>query len=115
MNQRGNDNEMPETPFDEATDIGEDRDHPGRRFELPSWKPLVFIVAVLLAPVAGLMFGLDVALGILVVAMAFTTWMAWEGAGHVAAEDAPRLRRAAMLNGAIALAGIVLIILRQVV
>jgi len=111
MNQR--DNVEPETPFDEATDIGEDRAHPGRRFRLPSWKPLVFVLGVLLAPIAGLMFGLDIALGILVVAMAFTTWMAWEGAKHVAPEDGARLRKAAVLNGAIAVAGVVLIILRQ--
>lgn len=111
MNQR--DNDAPETPFDEASDIGEDRAHPGPRFRMPSWKPLIFVVAVLLAPIAGLMFGLDVALGILVVAMAFTTWMAWEGANHVSAGDAIRLRRAAMLNGAIAAGGVVLIILRQ--
>ncbi|HWV24723.1 MAG TPA: hypothetical protein VNZ58_11085 [Thermomicrobiales bacterium] len=114
MNQPDRD-DLPETPFDEATDIGEDRSHVGRTFHLPSWKPLLFIVAVLLSPIAGLMFGLDVALGILVVAMAFTTWMAWEGARDVPVEDAIRLRRAAMLNGAVAVAGIVLIALRQVV
>lgn len=106
MNQR--DKDAPETA------IG-NRVFPGSRFRRPSWKPLVFVLAVVLSPVAGLMFGLDIALGILVVAMAFTTWMAWEGASHVSAEDGQRLRKAAMLNGAIAVAGVVLIILRQVV
>lgn len=114
MYERENGSGRPERPIDAARQAGDDRVRPGKdRFRLPPWKPLVFITGVLLSPVAGLVFGMDFALGVLVLAMAFTSWMAWEGANHVAPEDAPRLRRAAMLNGVLAVAGVVLIVLRQ--
>lgn len=112
MNERQDESGEPETPFNELTNAGKER--VGCRYRLPPWKPLIFIVGVLLSPVAGLVFGLDFALGVLVVAMAFTTWMAWDGSTQVPAGDALRLRRAAMLNGVVAVAGVVLIFLRQV-
>lgn len=119
MNHQDDEQELPETPFDEVTDlVGPEEDvheQPLRGIQLPSWKSLIFIVAVLLSPVAGLIFGLDFALGVLVVAMVFTTWMAWEGARHVPVQDGARLRRAAMLNALVALAVLALLILRQVV
>ncbi len=111
--------ELPETPFDEATDLvgpeEEVHEPPGRRLVLPSWKPLIFILAVMLAPVFGLAFGLDFALGVLVVAMAFTTWMAWEGSRELPYDEGNSLRRAAMLNGALALAVLALLVARQLV
>jgi hypothetical protein len=73
------------------------------------------VIGILLSPIFALVFGLDFALGVLVVAMVFTTWMAWEGANHVSAEQGVRLRRAAMLNGVVAVAVLALLILRQVV
>lgn len=119
MNHHDTDDELPETPFDEVTDlVGPDEEvheRPGRRFQLPALKPMIFVVAVLLSPIFALVFGLDFALGVLVAAMAFTTWMAWEGANHVPAEQGARLRRAAMLNGLVAVAVLALLILRQVV
>ncbi|HEV2072494.1 MAG TPA: hypothetical protein VGR29_02525 [Thermomicrobiales bacterium] len=119
MTRNHHEAELPETPFDEATDlVGPEEDVPepsGRRFVLPSWKPLIFILAVMLAPVFGLAFGLDFALGVLVVAMAFTTWMAWEGSRELPHDEGSSLRRAAMLNGALALAVLALLIGRQFV
>ena len=117
MNPHEDDAELPETPFDEVTDVvgpeEEVEEQPERRFRLPGIKPLIFIIAVLLSPIFALVFGLDFALGVLVVAMAFTTWMAWEGANHVDEEQGTRLRRAAMLNGIVAIAVLALLILRQ--
>jgi hypothetical protein len=52
---------------------------------------------------------------VLVVAMGFTPWMAWEGASHVPEGQRERLRRAAMLNGVVAVAVLALLVLRQVV
>lgn len=119
MNRHDEDAELPETPFDEATDIvgpeEEVHEPPGRRFRPPSWKPLVFILAVMLAPLFGLVFGLDFALGVLVVAMSFTTWMAWEGASELPPEERSRLRKAAVLNGVLALAVLALLVARQFV
>lgn len=119
MNKHHDEAELPETPFDEATDLvgpeEEIQEPPGRKFVLPSWKPLTFILGVMLAPVFGLTFGLDFALGVLVLAMAFTTWMAWEGAAELPPDEGKSLRRAAMLNAALALAGLALLIARQVV
>ena len=119
MNRHDCNGELPETPFDEATDLvgpEEDVHEPAvRRLVLPSWKPLIFILAVMLAPVFGLAFGLDFALGVLVVAMVFTTWMAWEGSRELPSDEGSSLRRAAMLNGVLALAVLALLIARQFV
>jgi hypothetical protein len=110
---------LPETPFDEVTDLVEPDEEvhepPERRFQLPALKPMIFVIAILLSPIFALVFGLDFALGVLVVAMGFTTWMAWEGASHVPEGQRERLRRAAMLNGVVAVAVLALLVLRQVV
>jgi multisubunit Na+/H+ antiporter MnhB subunit len=119
MNPHKDEAELPETPFDEVTDLvgpeEEVREEPERRFHLSALMPMIFVIAILLSPIAALRAGLDFALGVLVVAMVFTTWMAWDGANQVPAEQGIRLRRAAMLNAVVAVAVLVLLILRQVV
>lgn len=119
MTQHRDDADLPGTPFDEATDLLEpDRKTAARherRIRLPHWKPLVFMIAVLLSPVFGLAFGLDFALGVLVVAMAFTTWMAWEGSNELTPRERGRLRQAALLNAILTVAVLGLLIARQLV
>lgn len=106
----------PVTPFDEATDLL-DEDHPDDliqldRLRMPSPKEFVILGGVLLSPLFGLVFGLDFALGVLVVAMAFTTWLAWDGANRLVPEQATVLRRAAILNAVIAVLAFSLLIVR---
>lgn len=119
MSQQQDGRELPETPFDEATDLA-GAEAPVEAsddgwFRLPALKPALFVIAVVLAPVFGLVFGLDFALGVLVVAMAFTSWMAWEGAKELPRAQGDRLRKAAIGNGVLAVGALALIILRQVV
>jgi hypothetical protein len=108
------------TPFDEATDLLEADDinrrsgayAPARQVVIPPLRTLVILVAVLLSPLFGLVFGLDVALGVLVAAMAFTTWLAWEGASQLESAQASLLRRAAMVNALVALMALALLLVR---
>lgn len=107
------------TPFDEATDLIDEGDAGDgddlmriERISLPPAKTLVILVAIILSPLFALVFGLDVALGVLVIAMAFTTWLAWDGAGRLVPEQAALLRRAALVNAIIALMALALLIVR---
>lgn len=105
----------PVTPFDEATDLLDDDNDDLialDRLRMPSPKEFLILGGVLLSPLFGLVFGLNVALGVLVVAMAFTTWVAWDGAGRLVPEQATVLRRAAMLNAFIAVLALGLLIVR---
>lgn len=108
------------TPFDEATDLRDEGDAAGdgddlmriERISLPSPKVLVMLVAIMLSPVFALVFGLDVALGVLVIAMALTTWLAWDGASRLVPEQATLLRRASLANAVIALMALALLLVR---
>lgn len=112
--------DQPTTPFDEATDLQdpgtpEEPREPSPSRRTTSIKPVVLIIAVVLSPVFGLAFGLDFALGVLAAALFFTTWMAWEGAKDMEPDQGDRMRKAAMLNGALAVLAIGLILVRQIV
>jgi hypothetical protein len=106
----------PVTPFDEATDLLEEDPDDDLikldRLQMPSPKSLIVLAGVLLSPLFALLFGLEEALGVLVVAMAFTTWVAWDGASRLVPEQAKVLRRAAILNAAIAMLALGLLIVR---
>lgn len=117
MSQSPGRHDLPETPFDETTDLVDARPAPEQRetsLRNPGWKPLVFIVAMVLSPLFGLVFGLDFALGVLAVALALTTWLAWSGAADLSPEQADRVRKAAILNGALAIGAVVVLVLRNV-
>lgn len=108
------------TPFDEATDIIDEDDLAGReeglvrldRIGLPPVKVLVVLVGIVLSPVFALVFGLNAALLVLAVAMAVTTWLAWDGAGRLVPDQAALLQRAAMVNAVIALMALALLLVR---
>lgn len=106
----------PVTPFDEATDLLDDDNSDDLmqidRLRMPSAKALVILGAVLVSPLFGLVFGLDFALGVLVFAMAFTSWMAWDGASRLVPAQATMLRRAAALNALFAALILALLLVR---
>jgi hypothetical protein len=106
----------PVTPFDEATDLLDEEADDDLiqldRLRIPSPKSLIVLAGVLLSPLFALLFGLNEALGVLVVAMVFTTWVAWDGASRLIPEQAKVLRRAALLNAAIAVLALGLLIVR---
>lgn len=103
------------TPFDEATDLIDEEDGDLvqiNRVRVPSVKSLVFLGGILVSPLFGLLFGLNVALGVLVVAMVVTTWMAWEGSKQLVPAQAAQLRKAAILNAVVAVVVLLLLVLR---
>lgn len=106
------------TPFDEATDILDADDDASddlmriERIALPPAKSLVFLAAIVLSPVFALPFGLNAALAVLAFAMAFTTWLAWDGSRRLVPEQAALLRRAALVNGVLALMALALLLVR---
>lgn len=110
----------PTTPFDEATDMLDEEDIDPRdddlvriqRITMPPARTLVILIAILLSPLFGLIFGLDAALAVLVIAMAFTTWLVWDGAGRFVAPQATLLRRAALANAVVALMALALLLAR---
>lgn len=111
----------PTTPFDEATDLLDEEDlephddEPVRieRIALPPPKTLAFLVAMLLSPLFALAFGLNAALAVLVVAMAATTWLVWDGARRFVPEQAALMRRAALANAVVALMALALLLVRM--
>lgn len=111
----------PTTPFDEATDLLDEEDldasDDGRvrieRITLPPPKTLAFLIAMLVAPLFALAFGLNAALGALVLAMAATTWLVWDGARRFVPEQAALLRRAALANAVVALMALALLLVRM--
>lgn len=68
--------------------------------------------AIVIAPFLGLLYSLDLALAILALALAFTTWLTWHGASVVGAVHATQLRVAAGLNAVLMLATLALLALR---
>jgi hypothetical protein len=114
-NGRDDDPIAPTTPFDESTDLIDGRDDDLvqiDRLRVPPAKSLLFLVAILLAPLMGLLFSLEFAMGVLVVAMAVTTWLAWDGATRLVPEQAAQLRKAAILNGVVAVIVLLLLVVR---
>lgn len=111
----------PTTPFDEATDLLDEEDldasDDGRvrieRITLPPPKTLAFLIAMLVAPLFALAFGLNAALGALVLAMAATTWLVWDGARRFVPEQAALLRRSALANAVVALMALALLLVRM--
>lgn len=83
-----------------------------RGLRMPPVRALVILVGIVLSPLFGLVFGLDFALAVLVFAMAVTTWLAWEGSKRLVPEQSDRLRKAAMLNGALAVVVLLLLVVR---
>jgi hypothetical protein len=69
-------------------------------------------VAIVLAPFLALVFGLNAALGVLAVALAATALLCWHAAGAAGRAERGRLRAFAALNGVLALAAVVVLVLR---
>ena len=83
-----------------------------RQQRLANFKAIGLTLAIVLAPFFGLLYSLNLALAVLALALAFTTWLTWHGATTVAPAFATRLRVAAGLNGVLMLATIAILVLR---
>lgn len=108
---------VPATPFDEATDLIDEGDTEADmvqvdRLRMPPLKTMLILGAILVSPIFGLVFGLNFSLGVLAFAMTITTWMAWEGSKGLVPAQRAQLRKAAMLNGLVAVLVVVLLVVR---
>lgn len=111
----------PTTPFDEVTDLLDEEDlepHDDERVRIehitmPPPRTLLFLLAMVLSPLFALAFGLNAALFALVLAMAATTWLVWDGARRFVPEQAALLRRAALANAVVGLMALALLLIRM--
>lgn len=70
-----------------------------RRNNQVNLKAFLMTIAIVVAPFLALVLSLDLALGVLAVALGFTTWLTWMVAEEQGAMTGSRLRVAAALNG----------------
>lgn len=73
---------------------------------------LVPMAAILIAPFIGFLLSPNLALGILVICLGVVGWMTWEVAKGAPAAQARTMRLGAMLNGVLAVAALVLLVVR---
>lgn len=73
---------------------------------------ILFTLAIVVAPFLALLYSMDLALGVLSLALGFTTWLTL----HVANMSGPvyrsRLKTAAILNGVMMVATVTVLVLR---
>lgn len=69
-----------------------------RRENRTNFKALLLTLAIVIAPFLALLISLDVALGVLAAALAFSTWLTWKVAGDVGPILASRLKTVAVMN-----------------
>lgn len=79
---------------------------------LPAPPLLLLGISILIAPLLGLIISVEVALVVLVLALGFTTFLAWEFAKRAPEAKATALRKAAMLNWLLAMLALVLLVIR---
>ncbi|MGC4107452.1 MAG: hypothetical protein QM753_14100 [Thermomicrobiales bacterium] len=68
-----------------------------------TYKAMLITMGVIMAPFIGLLYDMKLAVGLLGVALAFTTIVAWMGANRANPALRPRIRVSALLNGVLAL------------
>lgn len=83
-----------------------------RRQRAVTLKAIGLTLAIVIAPFIGLLYSLNLALAILALALAFTTWLTWHGASIAGAAYAARMRVMAGLNGLLMLATVAILLLR---
>jgi hypothetical protein len=83
-----------------------------RRHQVALIKAMLMTLGVVAAPFVALLYSLELALGVLALALGFTTWLTWQAAEHVAVAQRGRLRAGAALNAAMMLAAVVILVLR---
>ncbi len=77
-------------------------------------KAFLLTVAIVMAPFLALLFGIEVALGVLAAGLAFTIWLTWMASQTAGPVQRSRLRTMAVMNtcllvGVLAILGILLV------
>jgi hypothetical protein len=83
-----------------------------RRQQVATIKAMLLTLAIVAAPFVALLYSFELALGVLAVALGFTTWLTWQASETVGPAQRGRLRAGAVLNAAMMVAAIVILVLR---
>jgi hypothetical protein len=83
-----------------------------RRQQVATIRAMLLTLAIVAAPFVALLYSLDLALGVLALALGFTTWLTWQASEQVGPAQRGRLRAGALLNAAMAVAAVVILVLR---
>ena len=86
-----------------------------RRQQVATIKAMLLTLVIVAAPFVALLYNLELALGVLVLALGFTTWLTWQAAEQAGVAQRGRLRTGATLNAAMALAAAAILVLRLLV
>jgi hypothetical protein len=83
-----------------------------RQRQIATIKAMLLTLAIVAAPFVALLYNLELALGVLAVALGFTTWLTWQASTEVGPVQRGRLRAGAALNAVMMLGAIVILVLR---
>lgn len=83
-----------------------------QRARMVNLKAMGLTLAIVIAPFLALLYSMNLALAVLALALAFTTWLTWQAVAMVSPAYASRLKAAAVLNGLMTLATVMILALR---
>lgn len=83
-----------------------------RQRQVATIKAMLLTLAIVAAPFVALLYSLELALGVLAVALGATTWLTWQASEQVGPAQRGRMRAGAILNAVMMVAAIVILILR---
>jgi hypothetical protein len=83
-----------------------------RKQQIATIKAMLLTLAIVAAPFVALLYSVELALGVLVAALGFTTWLTWQASEALGPAQRGRLRAGAALNAVMMLAALVILILR---
>ena len=83
-----------------------------RRRQIATIRAMLLTLAVVAAPFVALLYSVELALGVLAVALGFTTWLTWQASEALGPAQRGQLRAGAVLNAVMMLAAIAILVLR---
>ena len=72
----------------------------------------LFVFGMVLAPFLALIYGLNIGLGVMTLALAATTYIAYDASRHVEPAQQPRIRTLAAVNATLALLCLAVLLVR---
>lgn len=83
-----------------------------RQRQVATIKAMLLTLAIVAAPFVALLYSVELALGVLAVALGLTTWMTWQASEQAGVAQRSRMRAGAILNAAMMVAAIIILIMR---
>lgn len=83
-----------------------------RRQQVATIKAMLLTLAIVAAPFVALLYSVELALGVLAVALGLTTWLVWQASEQAGVAQRGRMRAGAVLNAVMMVAAIVILVMR---